>query len=60
MSRMRVGRSRISAARTGHISVRTTIPMHIANKMELLVGSTIEWDLDKVDGSWIATIRKVE
>lgn len=58
MTRMVGDKSRVSAAKSGHISVRTTIPAHIARKMELRVGSTVEWDLDKVNGQWVATIRR--
>ena len=50
--------SKVSAARPESISVRTTIPTFIAKKMGLDVGNTLEWDLDKTDGEWIATIRK--
>lgn len=39
-------------------SVRTTIPKHIAKKLELDRGVRLKWDIDKVDGEWMAVIRK--
>ncbi len=40
-------------------SVRTTIPKHIARKLGLEPSVHVVWDLDKVDGEWMATMRKV-
>lgn len=39
-------------------SVRTTIPKHIAKKLELDQGVHLKWDIDKIDGEWMAVIRK--
>lgn len=39
-------------------SVRTTIPAHIADKLGLDAGDTLDWDLDKIDGVWVAVFRK--
>ncbi len=39
-------------------SVRTTIPKNIARKLELGPGVHLEWDIDKVDGKWVAIIKK--
>lgn len=51
-------RTRVSAANPGNVSVRTTIPAFIARRMDLKVGSVLDWSLDKVDGVWLATIRR--
>jgi len=40
-------------------SVRTTVPKHVAKKLGLEPGIHVVWDIDKVDGEWIETIRKV-
>ena len=41
-------------------SLRTTVPVHITRKLKLAQGDRVVWDFDKVDGKWIATIRKKE
>ena len=60
MARMDSDRSKVSAARPESISIRTTIPAFIAKQMRLKVGDILEWELDKTDNIWIATIRKKE
>ena len=40
-------------------SVRTTIPKHIARKLGLEPSVRVVWDLDKVDGEWVAVVRRV-
>lgn len=60
MGRMSEGRTRVSAAGPGNVSVRTTVPVFIANLMGLSVGSVLDWKPDKTDGVWTATIRKCE
>ena len=39
-------------------SLRTTIPLHIAKKLGLSQGDHLEWDIDKVNNSWIMIIKK--
>ena len=39
-------------------SLRTTIPAHIVQKLGLEHGGHLDWDIDKVGGEWVATIRK--
>ncbi len=41
------------------VSVRTTIPKHIAKKLGLEPGIHLKWDTDKIDGKWVAVFRKV-
>ena len=60
MARVGSNQSKVSVARPKSISVRTTIPAFIAKKMDLGIGDTLDWDLDKTDGEWIATIRKIK
>lgn len=57
MARMKGDRTRVSAANPDHTSVRTTIPAFVARRMGLTVGSVLDWEIDKVDGVWVATIR---
>ena len=40
-------------------SVRSTIPKHIAKKLDLKPGVCLKWDVDKVDGEWVIVIHKV-
>ena len=60
MGRMSGDRTRVSSANPDNASVRTTIPAFIAKKLGLAAGSVLDWDLDKVDGVWVATIRSGE
>lgn len=39
-------------------SVRTTIPKHIATKLGLVQGVHLKWDIDKIEGRWVAVIQK--
>lgn len=39
-------------------SVRTTVPKHIAKKLGLEPGVHVMWDIDKIEGEWVATIKK--
>lgn len=41
------------------LSVRTTIPKHIAKKLGFEPGIHLKWDTDKIDGKWVATIQKI-
>ena len=41
-------------------SLRTTVPMAIVRQMGLSGGDRLEWEMDKIGGEWIATIRKKE
>lgn len=41
-------------------SVRTPVPRFIAKKMQLGRGDIMEWSLERVDGAWVGTMRKVE
>ena len=60
MARMNSNQSKVAAARPESISMRTTIPTFLAKKMNLDVGDTLNWDLDKIDGEWVMTIRKAK
>lgn len=39
-------------------SLRTTVPIYVARQLGLEPGFRVKWDMDKVKGSWIATICK--
>ena len=60
MARMSAGESKVAAARPESISLRTTIPAFIAKQMKLSVGDTLDWDLDKNNDKWFATVQKKE
>lgn len=49
--------TKISLANTAK-SLRTIIPIHIIKQLNLQQGDHINWDLDKVNNMWIATITK--
>lgn len=51
--------TKINKASSTHPQIRTTIPSAIASQMKLKNGDTIDWELDKIDGVWIAIIKKV-
>lgn len=58
MGRVGTNESVLSLAVSNSQSLRTTVPIHIAQKMGLSEGDRIAWDLDKVRNTWIATISK--
>ena len=59
MGRMKTDETKVASARSASISMRTTIPEHIVSQLNIEVGDTLKWDMDKVDDkTWIATIRK--
>lgn len=55
---MDIDKTKVSTARPGSASVRTTIPAHVAVQLGLESGSEVLWKLDKVRGRWLATIQK--
>ena len=61
MARMQNDITKITKAKPETVSVRTTIPSHIAKKLGLKSGDSVEWDVDKGDdGTWFAKFEKVE
>jgi len=53
--------TKVSRAKPETVSVRTTIPSHIAEKLNLDVGDVLKWDMDKnSDGQWCATVIRNE
>ena len=58
MARLGVNESALALAVSKSCSLRTTVPLHIVNQMGLSEKDIIVWSLDKIDGDWIATIRK--
>ena len=58
MARLELNETKVALAVSKSRSLRTTIPIHIAQKMGLSEGDSIKWDLDKISGSWIGTIRR--
>lgn len=41
-------------------SMRTTVPAHVIDQLQLRPKDRVKWTMDKVDGEWIATIRRVD
>lgn len=58
MARMKEGRTSVSIARATTASLRTTIPAHITKQLTLAAKDQLDWSIDKIDGEWVATIRK--
>lgn len=57
--RIAFGETKVSVAVPNSPSVKTTIPAHVAAQLKLQSKDSVRWELDKVDGVWIAIIRKV-
>ena len=60
MGRMKTNESRVAAAQSKSVSIRTTIPAHVAEMLGLKPGDTLKWKVDKDGEQWMATIRKGE
>lgn len=59
MSRLGVNESALSLAVSKSRSLRTTVPLHIVEQMELGEGDVVLWKLDKMkSGEWVATVKK--
>ncbi len=58
MGRLASRQTKVAKAKPETTSVRTTIPAHIADKLGLDAGDTLDRDLDKIDGVWVAVFRK--
>ena len=39
-------------------SLRTTVPMAYVKQLELSEGDFLQWNIDKVSGEWVITIKK--
>ncbi|BDZ68254.1 hypothetical protein [Methanobacterium ferruginis] len=40
--------------------IKTDIPSIVGNELKLCPGDSLEWELQKKEGVWVAVIRKVE
>ena len=58
MGRMRSNETKVAAARSASISMRTTIPAHVVSQLKIEVGDTLKWEIDKVEEEWIAKLTK--
>ena len=59
MGRMANNQTKVTQAKPETVSVRTTIPSHIAEKLNLLAGDILDWDVDRTaGGTWVAVIAK--
>ena len=48
----------VSSAKPDSISLRTTIPVFVAEQMGLKKGDHIDWKVDKKGKKWIAIIKQ--
>ena len=60
MARLETNETVLTLAVSRSSSLRTTVPAHIARKLDMVQGDRVIWDLDKVNGVWLAIIRKKE
>ena len=60
MARMKGNETTLTLAVSKSDSLRTTVPIHIVQKLELHSGDRVIWDLDKLNNHWVAKIRKVK
>lgn len=51
--------TKLSLANTAK-SLRTIVPIHIINQMNLKQGDQIDWELDKEGNQWIVKVTKKE
>ena len=58
MARLENNETVLSLAVSRSNSLRTTVPIHIIRKLNLSDGDRVEWDIDKVDGRWMAIVTK--
>ena len=58
MGRLASRQTKVAKAKPETTSVRTTIPAHVADKLGLDAGDTLDWDIDKIDGRWVAVLSK--
>lgn len=58
MARTPSSLTKVTRAKPETTSVRTTIPVHVANKLNVDAGDTLRWDIDKKDDTWIAVFSK--
>ena len=58
MARLETNETKLTLAVSRSNSLRTTVPMNIVKKLGLNEGDHVEWDIDKINGQWMASIRK--
>ena len=58
--RNKILKSTISKAHPKSISVRTTIPQHIAELLDWLEGDILAWEIEKRGDKYVVTIRRLE
>ncbi|MGH9922808.1 MAG: hypothetical protein ACRD38_08665 [Nitrososphaerales archaeon] len=58
--RNRILKSTISKAHPNSISVRTTIPQHIAELLEWFEGDILAWEIEKNGDKYVVKIRRLE
>ncbi|BDZ71005.1 hypothetical protein [Methanobacterium petrolearium] len=52
--------TKVKIETTNEKKINTNIPSRVGNDLKLCPGDSLEWDLQKKDGLWVAIIRKVE
>ena len=60
MGRMKTNETKVAVAQSKSVSLRTTIPSHLAEQIGLSAGDTLKWE-SRMDGQdWILKIRKIK
>jgi len=52
--------SKVKVETSEENKINTNIPSIVGNDLKLCPGDSLEWDLQKKEGVWVAIIRKVE
>ena len=58
MGRMRGTETSVSSARPDTDSLRTTIPVFVAKRLDLAAKDRLDWEIDKMGDEWVAVVRK--
>jgi bifunctional DNA-binding transcriptional regulator/antitoxin component of YhaV-PrlF toxin-antitoxin module len=53
-------KTKVNKASSKHDQLRTTIPLPVREHLKLENGDTINWELDKNGGVWVAVVKKKE
>ena len=56
--RIKHGETVVTLAVSHSESMRTTVPAHVIDQLQLRPKDRVKWSMDKIDGVWVATIRK--
>lgn len=52
-------KTKVNKETTTDNQIKTIIPSTVGNELKLCPGDSLEWELEKKDGVWVAIINKV-